>query len=438
MPSRPASHDDRRLTGRDAKTLALASLGGALEFYDFIIYVFFAGAISHVFFPASMPDWLLQVQTWGIFAAGYLARPLGGIVMAHFGDLVGRKRMFTLSVFLMAVPTLIIGLLPTYDSIGYAAPLLLVVMRALQGAAIGGEAPGAWVFVSEHVPTRHIGLACGLLTGGLTGGILLGSLMATAINGVFLPEEVIAWGWRIPFIVGGVFGLVAMYLRRWLEETPVFQEMQRLKATADQLPLKVVLHRHGRGVVVSMLATWMLTAGIVVLILMTPNLMQKLHGIPATDTLIANVAATLTLTISAVVVGVLMDRFGARIVTFVGGLLLIGAAYALYLGPAADASLLLPIYAVAGFCVGVIGIVPVVMVHAFPPAVRFSGLSFSYNVAYAISGGLTPLAVSMLVAVDPLAPAHYVAAVTVIGVAAVVFGATRRRSASGHRVAAAE
>lgn len=437
VSARPGPHG---LTRRDAKTLALASLGGALEFYDFIIYVFFAAAVSHVFFPASMPDWLRDVQTWGIFAAGYLARPLGGIVMAHFGDLVGRKRMFTLSVFLMAVPTLLIGLMPTYETIGYAAPLLLVVMRALQGAAIGGEAPGAWVFVSEHVPDRHIGLACGLLTGGLTGGILLGSLMAITINGVLPPEDVLAYGWRIPFIVGGVFGLVAMYLRRWLEETPVFEEMQRLKATADELPLKLVLRRHGRGVVVSMLATWMLTAGIVVLILMTPNLMQKLQGIPATDTLLANVAATLTLTISAVAVGALMDRFGARIVTFVGGIALIGAAYALYVGPAADPELLLPIYAVAGFCVGVIGVVPVVMVRAFPPAVRFTGLSFSYNVAYAISGGLTPLAVSSLIVIDPLAPAHYVAAVTVIGVVAVLWGATGRPvgAVAGNAAAPAE
>lgn len=435
VSARPGAHG---LTRRDAKTLALASLGGALEFYDFIIYVFFAVAVGHVFFPASMPDWLRDVQTWGIFAAGYLARPLGGIVMAHFGDLVGRKRMFTLSVFLMAVPTLLIGLMPTYETIGYAAPLLLVVMRTLQGAAIGGEAPGAWVFVSEHVPDRHIGLACGLLTGGLTGGILLGSLMAITINGVFPPDDVLAYGWRIPFIVGGVFGLVAMYLRRWLEETPVFEEMQRLKATADELPLKLVLRRHGRGVVVSMLATWMLTAGIVVLILMTPNLMQKLHGIPATDTLLANVAATLTLTISAVAIGALMDRFGVRVVTFIGGLSLIGAAYALYIGPAADPTLLLPIYAVAGFCVGVIGVVPVVMVRAFPPAVRFTGLSFSYNVAYAISGGLTPLAVSSLVVIDPLAPAHYVAAVTVIGVAAVLYGPLRPARAGAPATAAAE
>lgn len=138
----------RKLTLQDYKTLTLAALGGALEFYDFIIFVFFAVVIGQLFFPPEMPDWLRQAQTFGIFAAGYLARPLGGVVMAHFGDLLGRKRMFMLSILLMTLPTLAIGLLPTYAAIGIWAPLLLLAMRVLQGAAIGGEVPGAWVFVS--------------------------------------------------------------------------------------------------------------------------------------------------------------------------------------------------------------------------------------------------------------------------------------------------
>lgn len=149
-----------------------------------------------------MPEWLRMMQTFGIFAAGYLARPLGGIIMAHFGDLLGRKKMFTLSIFMMAVPTLIMGLLPTYAQIGLWAPILLLLMRVIQGAAIGGEVPGAWVFVSEHVPPRHIGYACGTLTSGLTAGILLGSLVATAINTLYSPEQVSDYAWRIPFLLG--------------------------------------------------------------------------------------------------------------------------------------------------------------------------------------------------------------------------------------------
>src|ERR1700723_3546353 len=184
----------------EVRILSLASIGGALEFYDFVIFVFFANVIGRLFFAASLPDWVRQAQTFGIFAAGYLARPLGGIVMAHFGDTRGRKRMFTLSVLLMAIPTLLIGFLPTYGSIGVIAPLLLLAMRVMQGIAIGGEAPGGWVFVAEHARRGQVGFAVGLLTSGLSCGILLGSLVATGVNIPFNQAQIAAGAWRIPFL----------------------------------------------------------------------------------------------------------------------------------------------------------------------------------------------------------------------------------------------
>ena len=147
----------RYLTPSDIKTLMLAALGGALEFYDFIVYGFLTPEIGKLFFPPGVSDWVRDLQAYGLFAVAYFARPLGGVILAHFGDLSGRKRMFTLSILLMAVPTLLMGCLPTYVNIGFAAPLLLLVLRILQGAAVGGEVSGAWVFVSEHVPSRHVG-----------------------------------------------------------------------------------------------------------------------------------------------------------------------------------------------------------------------------------------------------------------------------------------
>lgn len=136
------SHDHGRpLSRQDYKTLSLAALGGALEFYDFIIFVFFAVVIGELFFPADIPEWLRQFQTFGIFAAGYLARPLGGIIMAHFGDLIGRKRMFTLSIILMALPTLLIGLLPTYAVLGIAAPCCCCCCGSCKGPPSAGKSP---------------------------------------------------------------------------------------------------------------------------------------------------------------------------------------------------------------------------------------------------------------------------------------------------------
>lgn len=407
----------RPLNRQDYKTLSLAALGGALEFYDFIIFVFFAVVIGELFFPADIPEWLRQFQTFGIFAAGYLARPLGGIIMAHFGDLIGRKRMFTLSIIMMALPTLLIGLLPTYAVLGIAAPLLLLLLRILQGAAIGGEVPGAWVFVAEHVPARRIGVACGTLTAGLTAGILLGSLVATAINRGMSPSEVSDWGWRLAFVLGGVFGIVAMYLRRWLHETPVFAEMQANKALAEELPLKTVLRSHKGSVVISMLLTWLLSAGIVVVILMTPTYLQKVHGISPADALTANSLAILALTLGCIIYGRLIDALGSGPTFMLGSLLLAGASYAFYHGLASDTSQLVPLYVLAGFAVGIVGAVPYVMVNAFPAVVRFSGLSFSYNVAYAIFGGLTPMLVTLWMKSDMQAPSHYVVSLSVLGFA---------------------
>ena len=419
-PSRP-------LTRSDYKTLSLSALGGALEFYDFIIFVFFAAVVGKLFFPADMPEWLRLMQTFGIFAAGYLARPLGGIVMAHFGDLLGRKKMFTLSIFMMAVPTLIMGLLPTYAQIGIFAPILLLLMRVIQGAAIGGEVPGAWVFVSEHVPARHVGYACGTLTCGLTSGILLGSLMATAINSLYTPAEVADFAWRIPFLMGGVFGLASVYLRRWLHETPVFAELQQRKALAEEVPLRAVLRDHRGAVALSMLLTWVLSAGIIVVILMTPTVLQTLYGFSPKQSLQANSLAIVFLSLGCIASGALADRFGAGKVFVIGSLALMVSSWTLYHSLHAHPDWLFPLYGLTGLFVGVIGAVPYVMVKAFPAVVRFSGLSFSYNLAYAIFGGLTPMAVTLLMKSNPMGPAYYVAGICLIGVGCGVFLMAKKR-----------
>ncbi len=401
----------------EMRALALASLGGVLEFYDFVIFVFFALVIGRLFFPAGQPDWLRQIETFGLFAAGYGGRPLGGILMAHHGDRHGRKRVFTLSVLLMAVPTLLIGLLPTYAAIGPLAPLLLLAMRILQGAAIGGEAPGGWVFVAEHAAAERVGLAVGLLTSGLTGGILLGSLTAAVMNTSLSPAQIASGWWRVPFLAGGLFGFAAMALRRRLEETPVFAAL-RVRAEAPRLPVRVVLRDHGAAVLAAMASTWMLTAAIVVVILMTPALLQRSFGVPPRQAMLANLAGSLSLCLSTVAVGAAIDRLGVRRVAGPVLLLLVSATYALYLAAGPHPGALLPLYVLAGAGAGAATLTPVLMVRAFPAAVRFSGLSLSYNVAYAVFGGVTPLLVVWLSGRAPLAPAHYVAGVAAVGLLA--------------------
>jgi len=405
----------RQLSSNDYRTLALAALGGALEFYDFVVFVFFTKALGAVFFPPQMAEWLRQLQTFGIFAAGYLARPVGGIIIAHFGDLLGRKKMFTLSIMLMAVPTLAMGLLPRYASVGALAPILLLSLRILQGAAIGGEVPGAWVFVAEHVPERHTGFAVGTLTAGLTAGILLGSLVATSVNTAFTPDEVIAFGWRIPFLIGGGFGLLAVYLRRFLQETPVFQEMHAARTLSEELPLKSIVRGHLPAVLLAMALTWVLSAAIVVVILFTPTYLQTVFKVAPKLSLQANSVAIVGLTAGCVLFGFLADRIGSKWALSLGSLALLGTSSYFYHALPLEGPALFAAYAITGFCVGSIGVVPYVLVRAFPPKIRFSGLSFSYNVAYAIFGGLTPVVLTLWLKGDKLAPAHYVAALAIFG-----------------------
>ncbi|MDR6714543.1 MFS family permease [Pseudomonas hunanensis] len=390
-----------RFSRGDHRTLGLAALGGALEIYDFIIFVFFALTLSQLFFPPEMPEWLRLLQSFGIFVTGYLARPLGGILMAHFADHLGRKRVFSLSILMMALPCLLIGVMPTYADIGYAAPLILLALRILQGAAVGGEVPSAWTFVAEHAPHGRRGYALGFLQAGLTFGYLLGALTATLLAQVFSPQEILDYAWRYPFLLGGVFGVIGVWLRRWLSETPVFLALRERREQPVDFPLRRVLSEHRRALVPAALLTCVLTSAVVVLVVITPTVMQQRFGIAAGHTFALSSVGIVFLNIGCVLAGLLVDRVGAWRALKLYSLLLpvgIGALYASLVG---QWSLIWPAYALAGLCCGVVGVVPSVMVGLFPAEIRVSGISFTYNVAYALWASTTPLA---LIALMPWSP----------------------------------
>jgi len=240
-------------------------------------------------------------------------------------------------------------------------------------------------------------------------------LVAMGINRHYSPADVGDFAWRIPFILGGVFGLISVYLRRFLHETPVFKELAKRRTVASELPIKTILREHRGACVLVGLLTWVLSAAIVVVVLITPTYLQKVHGIPATLALEANSVATLMLTLGCVLIGWASDRFGARLVMLVGfgGLLI--TSYLFYTGLPGTPTSLIWSYGLVGLFVGSIAMVPIVGVRAFPAAVRFSGLSFAYNMSYAIFGGLTPIIITLWLQKDALAPAHYVAAMAALG-----------------------
>lgn len=404
----------------DYKTLGLAALGGALEIYDFIIFVFFALTLSQLFFPPEMPDWLRLLQSFGIFVTGYLARPLGGILMAHFADRLGRKRVFSLSILMMALPCLLIGIMPTYAQIGYFAPLLLLLLRVLQGAAVGGEVPSAWVFVAEHAPVGHRGYALGFLQAGLTFGYLLGALTATFLAQAFTPAEILDYAWRYPFLLGGVFGVIGVWLRRWLSETPVFMAMQARREEQVELPLRAVLREHRLAMLPAMILTCVLTSAVVVFVVITPTMMQKSFGMTASHTFALSALGIVFLNIGCVLAGLLVDRIGAwRTVMFYSLLLPLGIGV-LYACLISGGNWIGLAYAVAGLACGVVGAVPSVMVSLFPARIRVSGISFTYNIAYAAWASITPL---LLIGLMPWSPWICVIFCAVMGAVGVVSSA---------------
>ncbi|WP_347909033.1 MFS transporter [Pseudomonas grandcourensis] len=414
----------------DYKTLGLAALGGALEIYDFIIFVFFALTLSQLFFPPEMPEWLRLLQSFGIFVTGYLARPLGGILMAHFADRLGRKKVFSLSILMMALPCLLIGIMPTYAQIGYFAPLLLLALRILQGAAVGGEVPSAWVFVAEHAPIAHRGYALGFLQAGLTFGYLIGALTATFLAQAFTPAEILDYAWRYPFLLGGVFGVIGVWLRRWLSETPVFMAMQTQREAAGELPLRTVLREHRLAILPAMILTCVLTSAVVVFVVITPTMMQKTFGMTASHTFALSALGIVFLNIGCVLAGLLVDRIGAWRTVMLYSLLLplgIGVLYACLITGGDWIGLA---YAVAGLSCGVVGAVPSVMVSLFPARIRVSGISFTYNIAYAAWASVTPLLLIGLMPWSPWICVMFSAVMGVVGVgSAAYFGARMPRIA---------
>ena len=268
------------------------------------------------------------------------------------------------------------------------------------------------------MPPNRIGIACGAVTCGLTTGILLGSLTATGLNAIFTPDEILARAWRGPFLLGGAFGLTAAYLRRWLTETPVFLALKERKALSKELPLRVVARHHRSAVAVSMALTGLLSAGIIVLILMMPTVLQKYFGFGVSESLNASSWATLFLSVGCILAGAIADRIGSArffiLFSPIMGLLSLGMFLLLPTHP----DWLYTLSALVGLSVGVVGAVPHAMVHIFPTPIRFSGLSTSYNLAYAVFGGLTPIAVTLILQVSPIAPAFYVLLFGVVGTGA--------------------
>jgi len=382
-----------RITPAGWKIVLLASLGGTLEFYDFVIFGVFARDIAAAVFPATDPLVSL-ILSFATFAVGYLARPIGGIVLAHYGDRYGRRAVFLWSVFIMSAATLGMGLVPDYATIGVTAAILMVTLRLVQGFCLGGELPGALTYVVETAP-KIAPFVCGVVFSCVTMGVAVATGVSLSLRTYMDPATVTAYGWRIAFVLGGLGGVLSFVLRRSLEESP---EFERMRSLASRQPFKELLKANPKHVLVGCL----ILAGTGTFNgLFFSHLPAYLSGVLQYDPRQAVLSQTVGVIASAIgilITGWLGDRIAPRHLLRAGVALLLVFAFPFYGAIEARSMNLTLICVLAGLTAGLTnGSFAVLLTDLFPTRVRFTGVALVFNVSFTLFSGTAPLVATTLI-----------------------------------------
>ena len=439
-----------RVTTRGAsivKVAASASAAAAIEWYDFLIYGIAAALVfPRLFFPAELSPFVAQIAAFGTFAVGFIARPVGGILFGHFGDVFGRKRALAAALLLMGVATTCIGLLPSYHQIGIAAPLVLVVLRFAQGLAVGGQWGGAALMAIETAPPGKRGFYGTFVQMGVPVGLVLANVVFLLVNRAVSPESFQAWGWRIPFLVSIVLVLIGFYVQFRLEESSEFAKAVAArppagdKAKPKKLPLATVLTKHLPEVLLAggafianntcfyIAITWIVAYG-------TSQL-----GIPNGTLLFAVVMASVLMIPVLILCGALSDRFGRRGIFMLGALL--AGVWIFFLFPMVETGSPLLITAAITVEMGLLAMMygpqAALFAELFPVEVRYSGASLGYQIGSVFGGGFAPIIATTLFAKfqSTLSIALYLCAMCAISFLSVFILGVRAKSRS--HVGAAE
>src|SRR6476659_856030 len=398
------------------KVIAAGMIGNVLEWYDFAIYGYFAAAIGRQFFPHEDPVAQL-LSAFGVFALGYLMRPVGGALVGHIGDRFGRRGALTFSVPVMAVPTVLIGILPGYATLGLLAPALLILLRMVQGLSVGGEYTSSMVFLVEHAPEGRRGLMGALAASGAGVGTLLGSAMGAALAASMSTAALEAWGWRIPFLLGLVVGIAGYFLRRHVLDTVPAEPRKRA-------PIVETLHDHWRIVVGFAGLSVFNAVGFYVSFVYLVSWLQTADGIAPARALEINSISMALLLPLMIATGILSDRIGRKPVLLVAAALgFVGAVPAFWLLNHHSVLLAFLGQLVLVVMIGTYGgTQPSIMVEAAPAPVRCTAVALGYNICLGVIGGLTPLAATWLVSRtgDEISPAFLIMAAAAVTFATIL------------------
>ncbi|WP_051812757.1 MFS transporter [Streptomyces sp. NRRL S-340] len=411
------------------RAVGASALGNCMEWFDFGVYSYLAATIGKVFFPGASPG-AQVISSFATFAAAFVVRPLGGLFFGPLGDRLGRQKVLATTMIMMAAGTFAIGLIPSYGTIGIAAPVLLLLARMVQGFSTGGEYGGATTFVAEYSPDRRRGFLSSWLDFGTFVGYALGSALVTALNFLLSDGQMLSWGWRIPFLIAGPLGVIGLYMRLRLEESPAFQQQldEHEKSLAQKSAgseFRTIVKKHWAALLICM--------GIVLLYNVTNYMVTGYLPTYQTETLHRSSSSADLLVLLGMVWIVLLITFIGRLSDHVGRRPVYAVAAAAMIVLAVPAFLLLRMDGTWPPIAGVLILSTLLACFAapsaatlpalFPTAVRYAAMGIGFNFAVAAFGGTTPLVTAALVNAtgDDLMPAYYLMLAGVIGLVTVKF-----------------
>ncbi|BCA56970.1 MFS transporter [Nitrospira sp. KM1] len=373
------------------------AVGNVLEWYDFALYGYFASVLAVLFFPSDEPS-LSLLSAFGVFAIGFLARPMGALLFGYWGDTAGRRSALAWSVILMAVPTVVVGLLPTYQDIGLFAPLALTCCRFLQGISVGGEFTGSVTFLVEHAESRERGFIGSWAGFSAQVGALLGSGVGALVTSILSQEALYQWGWRLPFLAGSVIGVAGWYLRARIPESPAFERI-RDGGTLSRAPVREVLTEQSPALLRVIGLVVLHGTGFYLLYVYLTTYLTTVTAVPLGTVLIMN---TVSMTLLAVLIplsGRLSDVVGQKPLLAIGaaGIALLSYPSFVWLTSGNVPSMLAAQVTLTILMSCYLGPFFAAVVELFPTRLRYTGVSAGYNIAAALFGGTAPLVATLCI-----------------------------------------
>lgn len=414
MPSRSQY---AMMSSKDRNTILFICFSSAVAFFDFLIYLYLADIVAAAFFPANIDPAITKVQGLGLFAIGYLARPLGGIIFGRYGDIKGRKPILLISILVTAASLLAMACLPTYGQWGLIAPTLFIVLRLIQGMAFGLYVPLAWVFVAEHVPRQYSSAACSYVTASFYVGVLFSNAFFLWLTNSMTTEQLANYGWRLPFFIAAILSLLPLLAWRWIDESPFFLEMKNSKPS-DYVakPFNLLFKHCKHSIFIGMVLTLIVSSITTVVVLLLPDLIELRFTLDRDLFGFSHSLGIVFMVFGCIFYGIISNHQNFGKILTIGSILLIAQMFAFFYHLQASGDYILIMYALLGFCAGIVGMIPAILVQLFPTNVRLTGMAFCYNIAYGIVGVLVPFGLGYATLYVSFSPALYIAFIGFIGI----------------------